>query len=88
MNKETILNDCVIEGNVVKPPAVQLDRKLYMDVAKTIEGIGGKWNKKSGGFVFQTDPTEKFERICGGEKINLKKEFQFFATPLAYPKSL
>jgi len=31
--------------------------------------------------VFPTDPTELLNQIAGGEQRNLKKEFQFFATP-------
>lgn len=82
MTKEDVLKDCLIEGNIVKLPDVQLDRKLYMEVAKAIELIGGKWKGgKVAGFVFQTDPTDLFTEIQNGEKRNLKKEYQFFATP-------
>lgn len=77
----TILNNCTVEGNVVKLPEGQLDRKDYEAVAKALQGIGGKWNKKANGFMFPSDPTERLAQIQGGEKINLKKEFQFFATP-------
>ncbi len=82
MTKEDVLKDCVIEGNIVKLPDVQLDRKLYQEVAKAIELIGGKWKGgKVAGFVFHTDPTDLFTEIKNGEKRNLKKEYQFFATP-------
>lgn len=80
--KEQVLQNCKVEGTVVKLPNVQLDRKLYQEVAKSLELIGGKW--KGGrvyGFVFATDPTELLDQIANGEKQNLKKEFQFFATP-------
>ncbi len=33
------------------------------------------------GFIFNEDPTELLEQIANGENRNLKKEFQFFATP-------
>ena len=80
--KEEILKQCTVEGLVVKLPAGQLDRKLYQDVAKALELIGGKWKgNKIMGFVFQTDPRDLLSEIAGGEKRNLKKEFQFFATP-------
>lgn len=80
----TILNNCTVEGNVVKLPEGQLDRKDYEAVAKALQGIGGKWKGgKVMGFVFPSDPTERLAQIQGGEKINLKKEFQFFATPAA-----
>jgi len=82
ITKEQVLQNCMIEGNVVKLPSEQLDRKLYQEVAKALELIGGKWKGgKVFGFVFETDPTDLLEEIANGEKRNLKKEFQFFATP-------
>jgi hypothetical protein len=80
--KEEVLKACKVEGVVVKLPEGQLDRKLYQDVAKSLELIGGKWKGgKVFGFVFNEDPTELLEEIATGQKRNLKKEFQFFATP-------
>ncbi len=80
--KEQVLQKCTVEGTVVKLPAGQLDRKLYQDVAKSLELIGGKWKgNKIMGFVFPTDPTDLLAQIANGEKRNLKKEFQFFGTP-------
>lgn len=82
MTKETVLQQCTVEGCVVKLPNVQLDRKLYQEVAKALELIGGKWKGgKIAGFVFQTDPSDLLSEIATGEKRNLKKEYQFFATP-------
>jgi len=81
MEKLNVLKQCTINGNIVKLPAEQLDRKLYQDVAKSLEGIGGKWNKKQGGFLFDNDPTELLAEISGGVKRNIKKEFQAFFTP-------
>jgi len=82
MNKEDVLKNCTVEGNIVKLPPEQLDRKLYQEVAKALELIGGKWKGgKVFGFVFPSDPTDLLDQIANGEKRNLKKEFQFFATP-------
>lgn len=82
MDKLEVLKQCTIEGNIVKLPSGQLDRKLYQEVAKSLELIGGKWKgNKIMGFVFPSDPTELLEQIANGDKRNLKKEFQFFATP-------
>ncbi len=81
-NSIEVLKQCTVEGMIVKLPPVQLDRKVYNDVAKALQGIGGKWKGgKVAGFVFPHDPTELLEQVQGGEKKNLKKEFQFFATP-------
>jgi predicted RNA methylase len=80
--KEQVLQNCTIQGNVVKLPNIQLERKLYQEVAKSLNLIGGKWTGgKVFGFVFQTDPTDLLDQIANGDKRNLKKEFQFFATP-------
>ncbi len=79
---EGVLQRCTVEGNIVKLPAVKFDRKLYMEVAKRLELIGGKWKGgKLQGFVFNQDPTELLNQIAYGEKRNLKKEYQFYGTP-------
>lgn len=82
MTKEEVLQGCIVEGNNIKLPSIQLDRKLYLEVAKALELIGGKWKGgKISAFVFLTDPTDLLEQIANGKKRNLKKEYQFFATP-------
>lgn len=82
MTKEEILQNCTVNGNIVKLPNIQLDRKFYMEIANALNLIGGKWKGgKVAGFVFQTDPTDLLYEIANGGKRNLKKEFQFFATP-------
>lgn len=84
-----ILKQCTIEGTVVKLPNIQLDRNEYQEVKKQLELIGGKWKGgKVFGFVFETDPTHLLNQIANGEKRNLKKEFQFFATPEKISKQL
>ena len=82
METKEVLQQCTVEGNVVKLPSVQLDRKQYLDVKKHLELIGGKWKGgKTQGFVFETDPSDLLSQISDGENRNLKKEFQFFETP-------
>lgn len=82
MEAVEVLKKCRVEGNVIKLPEGQLERNLYQEVAKALELIGGKWKGgKIFGFVFVTDPTDLLDQIANGEKRNLKKEFQFFATP-------
>lgn len=89
MTKDEVLEQCTIEGNVVKLPDTQLERKLYMEVKKSLEGIGGKWKGgKVAGFVFPSDPAALLGRVQEGEKINLKKDFQFFATPEGLARDL
>jgi len=80
--KESVLQDCTVHGTVVKLPNGQLERKLYQEVAKALELIGGNWKGgKIAGFVFDQDPTELLQQIANGDQRNLKKEYQFFSTP-------
>lgn len=89
MDKLEILNQCTVNGNYVKLPDVQLDRKLYLEVAKALELIGGKWKGgKIAAFEFKADPTDLLESIKNGDKRNLKKEFQFFETPSTVIKEM
>lgn len=89
MNTQEVLQQCTVEGMVVKLPNIQLDRKAYMDVKKSLELIGGSWKGgKVAGFVFKEDPTDLLTQIAGGEKRNLKKEYQFFGTPSDLAKEL
>jgi phospholipid N-methyltransferase len=82
MTKEEVLQKCTIEGFNVKLPDVNLDRKVYLEVSKSLELIGGKWTSgKIKAFVFKEDPTELLSQIANGDKRNLKKEFQYFETP-------
>ncbi len=82
MTEIDVLKECTVEGNNVKLPEGQLDRKLYVKVAKKLELIGGKWKGRPVfAFQFPSDPTELLEQIANGEARNLKKEYQYFATP-------
>ena len=82
MNTNDILQQCTVDGNVIKLPDVQLERNQYLDVKKHLELIGGKWKGgKVQGFVFSTNPSDLLTQIAKGEKRNLKKEYQFFETP-------
>jgi hypothetical protein len=78
--KQEVLKSCTISGHIVKLPDIQLDRKLYQEVAKSLELIGGKWNRKAAGFVFNEDPTSLLGQVSNGVKRNLKKEYQYFGT--------
>lgn len=77
-----VLANCNIENNTVFLPEGQLDRKTYLSVNKHLEHLGGKWNRKAKGHVFDSDPTDSFENmLLTGETTDFKKEFQFFETP-------
>jgi predicted RNA methylase len=88
--KEEVFQNCSIDGNIVKLPATQLDRALYMQVKSALEKIGGKWKgNKVQGFVFESDPTDLIQNsLANGVARSLKKEFQFFETPDALADEL
>ena len=82
MTIEEVLQQSIIDGNVVKLPDVKLDRKEYLKVAEKLNLIGGKWKGgKICGFVFEFDPTELLDKIINKATDNIKKDYQFFATP-------
>jgi hypothetical protein len=77
-----ILAECRVEGNVLFLPEQQLERKTYEAVNKCLVNIGGKWNRKAKGHVFDFEPSEALENlILTGETEDMKKAFQFFPTP-------
>ncbi|HXS55773.1 MAG TPA: PRTRC system protein E [Hanamia sp.] len=86
---QDILKNCTIEGMVVKLPTGQLDRAVYLETKKKLELIGGKWKGgKTQGFVFEEDPSELLGAVANGDDRNLKKEYQFFATPTELAKRM
>lgn len=77
-----ILGQCRVDGFVLYLPDVQLSRQDYLAVNKVLETLGGKWNRKVKGHIFDYDPEETLEAvIVTGEVTDQKKEFQFFETP-------
>jgi predicted RNA methylase len=82
---EEVLKNSVADGNVLKLPNIQLDRKLYLEVKKALEVLGGKWKGgKVAGFVFPGDAINFVSALLNHTGTNLKKDFQFFATPADY----
>lgn len=81
---QEVISECTVSGNVIKLPEGNLDRKVYVKVQKLLEKIGGKWNRKAQGFIFENDPKELLTRIQTGESIDLikkfKQDYQFFRT--------
>lgn len=77
-----VLSHSRVDGHILYLPPEQLERKLYLDVNKCLELIGGQWNRKEKGHVFSSDPSDLLdEMINTGEVTDSKKEFQFFETP-------
>lgn len=74
------ISKCSIDGNVVYLTPIH-DGVLenYKDVRDAFLKSGAKYQRNT--FVFPSDAKPYIDRLMGGEKVNLKKEFQFFATP-------
>ena len=84
-----ILARCKTEGNILYLPEGQLDRTTYNNVNKVLTALGGKWNRKEKGHVFDYDPEEALETvIMTGEIVDKKKLLQFFETPEDIAKEL
>jgi type I restriction-modification system DNA methylase subunit len=62
----------------------QLDKKLYAEVNKALEAIGGKWDRKLKAHQFRDDPRDAIDQVLfSGGFTDTKKEFGFFETPLS-----
>lgn len=79
------LSECKLIETKLFLPEQQLARDNYLQIQRTIQGIGGAWNRKEQAFVFDSDPSSLWARVLAGEQIDLLREFkkrtQFFATP-------
>jgi len=84
-----ILNNSRLKDNVLYLPPQQLERKLYVEVNKVLEILGGKWDRKIRGHKFDEDVEELLNKAINyGEIIDHKKELQYFPTPLNIVKQL
>ena len=80
MNFNEIIKQGKLENNIYYLPDIQLDRKQYLDLAKHLNFLGGKWKGgKVKGFIFDRDINTIDELL--GNNIQLKKEIQLFETP-------
>ncbi len=79
-----ILSECAPAGSLLMLPGRQLPRADYTAVAKIIELMGGKWNRKAGAMLFPPDVDVKAAVdavIVAGAIVDPKKEMGFFETP-------
>lgn len=86
MNKDLIdsISKMIVNGNRLELPDEQF--KNYPAVKKCLLAAGGKYKKC--GFDFPESAEDIKSRLCGGEAIDDKKKFQFFATPDALAEQL
>ena len=60
----------------------QLPRELYVQTAKILELIGGKWNRSLAAHVFDGECAERMdEAVIAGEVTDFQKLYQFYETP-------
>jgi len=84
---ENIIKQGKLENNIYYLPEIQLDRKEYLEVAKHLKFLGGKWKGgKIGGFIFDRNINSIDELL--GNNTKKKKELQFFETPEKLAKEL
>jgi hypothetical protein len=74
---QTDLSNCYLSGNVLQLPKTKLID--YSNLRKSLLNCGASY--KSNTFVFPNEAKPYILKLMQGETINLKKEFQFFATP-------
>lgn len=71
------LAKCTYAGNILYLPKERLEN--YADLKKGLENSGAKY--KNGTFIFPNDAEPFINRLMTGDDTNLRKKFQFFATP-------
>lgn len=77
-----ILRASTFEGNVLKLPAGQLDRKLYESVAEVLASLGGKWvGRKTQGHVFDAQDISNAQDAIASGYFLRPKDVGFFPTP-------
>lgn len=59
-----------------------LDRKLYERVNKALTAMGGAWNRKAGGHIFDSDPRPLVEGLLETGSLTVARD-GFFETPPA-----
>lgn len=81
------LSKCRIEGNTLFLPPIE-DGMLpnYKDVRTALLNAGATYKRNT--FVFPSSAQSYIDRLMGGERVNIKKEFQFFATPKSLAEKL
>lgn len=76
-----VLDRAEVDGNKLKLTG-QLDRRLYADVNKVLDAIGGKWNKGAKAHVFDDLVVDVLDPIMEtGEYSRTKQDFGQFDSP-------
>ncbi len=76
------LRKCNIQANVLHlPPIADGALTNYQEIRKALLNAGAKYRRNK--FIFPSAAQPFVDRLCAGEVVNLRKEFQFFPTPAA-----
>jgi hypothetical protein len=78
-----VLSRATVDENVLTLPGETLERKVYQDVNKVLEALGGKWNRKLRGHVFD-DASTLASRLAGvldDGKVAPADAMGYFPTP-------
>lgn len=79
--RDVLARSTITADRVVLPDG-QLERKLYTDVNKALEGAGGRWSRKDKAHVFDRDPREVLGlAVETGKATNVRTKLQAFYTP-------
>jgi predicted RNA methylase len=79
---KSVLEAGRVDGNKYYLSGEQLERKLYVEVNKILELLGGKWNRSAKCHIFQDSIASQLkEALEEGKVIDKKKTYQFFETP-------
>lgn len=74
------LAKCRVEGDTLFLPDISEGQLAnYNEVKNALLKSGAKYKRNT--FVFPADAQPYIDRMMGGEKVNVQKEFQFFETP-------
>ncbi len=78
------------QGTVYILPPGQLDRKLYEACNKVLVALGGKWDRRSGGHLFQNPNQNEALRaaLISGAAVDQKRTLEQFFTPPALARQL
>lgn len=77
-----VLEASSFNGNQLRLPPTQLERKLYEGVNKVLEAMGGKWNRSAKAHIFEGDAFEAVEDVLqSGEYSRVKQDLGQFDSP-------
>lgn len=74
------IKKCRVEGNTLYLPSKDEDViPNYAELRTALLNAGAKYKRNA--FIFNSDAQPLIDRLCSGQSVNIRKEFQFFPTP-------